>query len=239
MLLILFTIVGTNINKAVKEGIKLLNKYLDTQKSTILMFLTDGQPTAGETQPASILQNVKIANEAKIPIFSLGFGNNLDFDFLKQMSLQNNGFARRIYEDSDASLQIKGLYSEISSALLTNVTFSYAGDVNMNTLTKNHYKYYFGGSELIVAGQMRSKGSSIVPSVKGWNNGYTDLVWKQRPVPELKAITKDSDLSMITEKMWAYLTIKQLLKDIEGDITNTKKDEIKAKIISLALKVCL
>ncbi|XP_063438877.1 inter-alpha-trypsin inhibitor heavy chain H3-like isoform X2 [Mytilus trossulus] len=227
---------STNINKALTDGIKLLNKYLNTQKSTILMFLTDGQPTSGETRPASILQNVKIANEAKIPIFSLGFGNNLDFDLLKQMSLQNNGFARRIYEDSDASLQIKGLYSEISSALLTNVTFSYVGDVNMNSLTKSHYKYYFGGSELIVAGQMISKGSTIIPSVKGWNNGYTDLLWKRRPVPELKAITKDADLSMITEKMWAYLTIKQLIKDIEGDITITKKDEIKAKIISLALK---
>ncbi|CAC5406694.1 unnamed protein product [Mytilus coruscus] len=152
------------------------------------------------------------------------------------MSLQNNGFARRIYEDSDAALQIKGLYSEISSALLTNVTFNYVGDINMNTLTQNHYQYYFGGSELIVAGQMRSKGSSIVPRVTGWNNGYTDLLWKRRPVPELKAITNDADLSMITEKMWSYLTIKQLLRDIEGDITSTKKDEIKAKIISLAIK---
>ncbi|XP_052059424.1 inter-alpha-trypsin inhibitor heavy chain H3-like [Mytilus californianus] len=230
---------STNINKAVTDGIKLLTKYLDTQKSTILMFLTDGLPTSGVTKPVSILQNVKKANEARIPIFSLGFGNNVDFDFLKQMSLQNNGFARRIYEDSDAVLQIKGLYSEISSALLTNVTFNYVGDIDMNTLTQNHYQYYFGGSELVVAGQMRSKGSSIVPSVKGWNNGYTDLLWKRRPVPELKAITNDADLSMITEKMWAYLTIKQLLRDIEGDITSTKKDKIKAKIISLAIKVCL
>ncbi|XP_076107751.1 inter-alpha-trypsin inhibitor heavy chain H3-like [Mytilus galloprovincialis] len=226
----------TNINSAVIDGIKLLTKYLDTQKSTILIFLTDGVPTKGERLTDQILNNVRKANEAKLPIFSLGFGNDVNFNLLKQMSLQNNGFARRIYEDSDAALQIKGLYSEISSVLLKNVTFDYIGDIDMNTLTQNHYPSYFSGSELIVAGQIRSNGSSIVPRVKGWNHAYIDLPWKPRPVIDLKAITTESDLARITEKMWAYLTIKQLLKDIEGDITNTKKDEIKATITSLALK---
>ncbi|CAG2189696.1 unnamed protein product [Mytilus edulis] len=226
----------TNINTAVIDGIKLLTKYMDTQKSTILIFLTDGVPTKGERLTDKILNNVRKANEAKLPIFSLGFGNDVNFNLLKQMSLQNNGFARRIYEDSDAALQIKGLYSEISSVLLKNVTFDYIGDIDMNTLTQNHYPSYFSGSELIVAGQIRSNGSSIVPRVKGWNHAYIDLPWKPRPVIDLKAITTESDLARITEKMWAYLTIKQLLKDIEGDITNTKKDEIKATIISMALK---
>lgn len=203
------------------------------------MFLTDGRATSGETLQSNILKNVKAENEARVPIFSLGFGNNLDFNFLKQMSAQNNGFARRIYEDSDASLQIKGLYSEISSALLKNVSFDYVGDVDMNTLTQTRYPSYFGGSELIVSGKMKSKGSNIVPRVTGWNNGYIDLIWKPRPVPDLKAITTDTDLAKITEKMWAYLTIKQLLKDIEDDITTTMKDKIKANVISLATKVSL
>ncbi|XP_063422083.1 inter-alpha-trypsin inhibitor heavy chain H3-like [Mytilus trossulus] len=226
----------TNINTAVVDGIKLLTKYLDTQKSAILIFLTDGVPTKGERLTDNILNNVRKANEARLPIFSLGFGNDVNFNLLKKMSLRNNGFARRIYEDSDAALQIKGFYSEISLVLLKNVTFEYIGDIDMNTLTQNHYPSYFSGSELIVAGRIRSNGSSIDPRVKGWNREYIDLPWKPRPVIDLKAITSDSDLSMITEKMWAYLTIKLLLKDIEGDITNTKKDESKAKIISLALK---
>ncbi|XP_071156746.1 inter-alpha-trypsin inhibitor heavy chain H3-like isoform X1 [Mytilus edulis] len=227
---------GTNINTAVTDGIKLLTKHLDTNRSAIVMFLTDGRATSGETLQSNILKNVKTENEARVPIFSLGFGNNLDFNFLKQMSAQNNGFARRIYEDSDASLQIKGLYSEISSALLKNVSFDYVGDVDMNTLTQTRYPSYFGGSELIVSGKMNSNDSNIVPRVTGWNNGYIDLIWKPRPVPDLKAITTDTDLAKITEKMWAYLTIKQLLKDIEDDITTTMKDKIKAKVISLATK---
>lgn len=201
------------------------------------MFLTDGAPTSGETNINSILRNVRTINEAKLPIFSLGFGNNVNLNFLKRMSTQNNGFARKIYEDSDAALQIEGLYSEISSALLKNVTFEYLGDIDYSTITKFYFPFYFGGSELIVAGRLKSKISKIVPRVRGWNDGYIDLIWRPRPVPDLVALTTDADFSTITENMWAYLTIKQLLRELEGDITSTDKDRIKAKIIELALKV--
>ncbi|XP_052059425.1 inter-alpha-trypsin inhibitor heavy chain H3-like [Mytilus californianus] len=227
---------STDINKAVIDGIKLLTRFLNTKKSSIVMFLTDGLPTSGETSINAILRNVRTTNEAKLPIFSLGFGNNVNLNFLKQMSTQNNGFARKIYVDSDAALQIEGLYSEISSALLKNVTFDYLGDVDYNTITKFYFPFYFGGSELIVAGRLRSKNSKIVPRVRGWNDGYIDLIWRPRPVPDLVALTTDADFSTITENMWAYLTIKQLIRELEGDITSTDKDRIKAKIIDIALK---
>ncbi|CAG2189698.1 unnamed protein product [Mytilus edulis] len=228
---------STDINQAVIDGIKLLTSFLNTKTSSIVMFLTDGVPTSGETNIDSILRNVRTTNEAKLPIFSLGFGNNVNLNFLKQMSTQNNGFARKIYEDSDAALQIEGLYSEISSALLKNVTFEYLGDIDYGTITKFYFPFYFGGSELIVAGRLKSKISKIEPRVRGWNDGYIDLVWRPRPVPDLVALTTDADFSKITENMWAYLTIKQLIRELEGDITSIEKDRIKAKIIESSSRI--
>lgn len=61
----------------------------------------------------------------RYPIFSLGFGDGADNDFLKKLSLNNTGFARVIYEASDASLQLRNFYKEISSPVLSNVTFKY------------------------------------------------------------------------------------------------------------------
>ena len=72
----------------------------------MLMFLTDGQPSSGETDLQKILRYVRNWNNGRFTIFSLGFGDNVDFPFLQQISLQNQGFARRIYADSDASLQV-------------------------------------------------------------------------------------------------------------------------------------
>ena len=41
-----------------------------------------------------------------IPIFSIAFGREADFKFLRQISEMNNGFARRACGDNDATFQV-------------------------------------------------------------------------------------------------------------------------------------
>lgn len=40
-------------------------------------------------------------------LFCLGFGNDVHYGFLDVMANQNEGLARRIYEASDAALQLQ------------------------------------------------------------------------------------------------------------------------------------
>lgn len=58
------------------------------------------------------MANVKEAIGPKFPLYCLGFGYDVNFDFLTKMSLENSGVARRIYEDSDADLQLQVDYRE-------------------------------------------------------------------------------------------------------------------------------
>ncbi|XP_060559995.1 inter-alpha-trypsin inhibitor heavy chain H4-like [Ruditapes philippinarum] len=54
----------TDINKAVMKGLKLLhNSRQEDERSPVIVFLTDGQPTGGETNPNSILRNIDVGNE--------------------------------------------------------------------------------------------------------------------------------------------------------------------------------
>lgn len=62
---------------------------------------------AGVTNLEQIQSNVRVAIADEFPLYCLGFGFDVNFEFLETMSLQNNGVARRIYEDSDADLQLK------------------------------------------------------------------------------------------------------------------------------------
>ena len=92
----------------------------------LIIFLTDGQPTAGQTSVDEIINETTRWNQmGKAPIFSLGIGRDVDFEFLKKLSLRNSGFARKIYEASDTALQLSNFYKEVSSPLLSNVTFIY------------------------------------------------------------------------------------------------------------------
>ena len=94
-------------------------------RSGIIVFLTDGEATAGETNKATILRNVKQLNNGEFPVFGLSFGSDADYKLLQQIAFQNNAVARRIYEGSDATLQLKGFYDEISAALIANLKFNY------------------------------------------------------------------------------------------------------------------
>ncbi len=58
---------------------------------------------------------MKKANGEKFPLYSLGFGFDVSFEFLKKLSLENNGVARRIYEDSDADRQLQVRYKKKKS----------------------------------------------------------------------------------------------------------------------------
>lgn len=68
---------------------------------------------AGVTNTARIQENIKAAIGGKFPLYCLGFGFDVNFDFLEKMALENDGVARRIYEDSDADLQLQVRYSAL------------------------------------------------------------------------------------------------------------------------------
>lgn len=61
----------------------------------------------GESRPSRIQENVRAAIGGNMSLFCLGFGNDVDYSFLDVMSKQNKGVARRIYEGSDATLQLQ------------------------------------------------------------------------------------------------------------------------------------
>lgn len=61
----------------------------------------------GETKTTNIQKNVHSAIAGKMSLFCLGFGNNVDYSFLDVMSKQNKGLTRRIFEGSDAAVQLE------------------------------------------------------------------------------------------------------------------------------------
>lgn len=63
--------------------------------------------STGVTNGETIQSNVRKAIAGRFPLYCLGFGFDVSFEFLEKLSLQNNGVARRIYEESDADSQLK------------------------------------------------------------------------------------------------------------------------------------
>uniref|UniRef100_A0A8C4ZZE1 Inter-alpha-trypsin inhibitor heavy chain H3 n=1 Tax=Gadus morhua TaxID=8049 RepID=A0A8C4ZZE1_GADMO len=149
---------GTNINDAVIKAIHMLqddrrNKKLPERSVDMIILLTDGMPNTGERNLQRIQQNVCKAIGGNMTLFCLGFGDYVDYSFLDVMAKQNNGVARRIYEASDATLQLQGFYDEVASPLLSAVDLRYP-DNAVDSLTPHHFSQLFNGSEIVVAGRL-------------------------------------------------------------------------------------
>merc|ERR1719510_735812 len=158
---------GTNINDALIEAIEVTKKAkseLPINALPMIIFLTDGQPTEGESNGNKIKENVK-ENNNDIPIYGLAFGSGADFSLIRDISTDNQAFARKIFESSDATIQLENFYAEISSPLLKDISFTYVGDDGLET------------AENVLPGATFHKGSEVISVVKmgGQNQLPTSL----------------------------------------------------------------
>ena len=243
----------------------------------IIMFLTDGDPTQGITNMETIQSRVKAANKVQqVPIFCLGFGNDVEFPFLRKISLQNRAVARKIYEASDAAIQLENFYSEISSPALSNVEFAYTSELYQVTgLTRTKFSRFFKGSEIVVAGKVATDveelndpcqsycvNGQFIPPVN--HNSSSVLNGTDAPASPFGVVVNgksakgnktldsadfalcdnrtktaseaynvedlfDQDESeSFMERLWAYLTIQQLLEQAEADDVTLPEDGVRA-----------
>uniref|UniRef100_A0A3Q3LCC2 Uncharacterized protein n=1 Tax=Mastacembelus armatus TaxID=205130 RepID=A0A3Q3LCC2_9TELE len=222
---------ATDINEAVLQGARLLSVHPREGSASILILLTDGDPTTGVTNLEIIQSNVKKAIAGKFPLYCLGFGFDVNFEFLEKMSLKNSGVARRIYEDSDADLQLKDFYEEVATPLLTDVTMVYIGGTN---LTKTNFSQYYNGSEIVVAGQITDNNvETFIPQVVALSvrTGTRSVTFSDTSTTvESTGIMSESHM----QRVWAYLTVKQLLEK-ELMLSESKEEEMK-KALALSLK---
>ncbi|XP_077058966.1 inter-alpha-trypsin inhibitor heavy chain H3-like [Siphateles boraxobius] len=222
---------ATDINAAVLAGVDMINRHPREGTASILILLTDGDPTSGETNKEMIMANVKEAIGLKFPLYCLGFGYDVNFDFLTKMSLENGGVARRIYEDSDADLQLQGFYDEVAVPLLTDIQLKYTGGTN---LTKTSFSLYFNGSEIVVSGQITDNSvesftTEVIAVSKGSNVTYQETVMAKDP-SDVPAENED-----FMPRLWAYLTVKQILER-QVLLKGQEKEDEKKEALKLSLK---
>ncbi|TRY98799.1 hypothetical protein DNTS_013107 [Danionella cerebrum] len=219
----------TNINEALLSAAQLLNPSSRSSSPTgraqasnrvpMIIFLTDGEATIGETEPDLILRNAQNAL-GPASLFGLAFGDDADFPMLRRLALENRGVARMVFEDDDAAIQLKGFYDEVASPLLLDIQLSYMDD-QVYDVTRSLFPNFFQGSELVVTGRVK-------PGIQHLKVGLTASDSKQKvkvenELPYAKAVvTNGTDSSLVcgpvldgissfVHRLWAYFTIKELL----------------------------
>ncbi|NXD82384.1 ITIH4 inhibitor, partial [Halcyon senegalensis] len=228
---------GTDINRALLTAVSMLDeaKRLPERSVSMIILLTDGQPTSGESNVEVIQENIQKAVNGKYALFCLGFGFDVSYKFLEKMALSNGGIARRIYENADAALQLQGFYQEVATPILMQIDMQYPENA-IEGLTKNNFKLFFEGSEIIVSGKITNELDILPIEIKAQSH-TSDLTFKEEAnVKEKEQVFQNQSyiFGNFIERLWAYLTIQQLLeKSISAQEEDQKTLEAQALELSL------
>ncbi|XP_051547266.1 inter-alpha-trypsin inhibitor heavy chain H5-like [Myxocyprinus asiaticus] len=240
---------GTDINSAIQTGSTLLSTYLSSTEEahhnsvSLIIFLTDGRPTVGVVQSPTILGNTKATVQEKFCLFTIGMGNDVDYRLLERMSLENCGTTRRIPEDADARIMLKGFYDEIGTPLLSDIRVEYSEDA-VEYITQNLFTNYFNGSELVVAGKLTNRSSdSLHVQVTASNSERSIMLDKDVSLRERERETEKRLVEAevgpnsdgYVERLWGYLSVKDGLKGRLRSQTSGERENYTQHATNLSL----
>nr|DBA31404.1 TPA: hypothetical protein GDO54_007260 [Pyxicephalus adspersus] len=147
-------------------------------------------------------------------------------------------------EEDDAAAQLKGFYDEIGTPLLSDIRIDYPSD-SVEYVTQNMFYNYFNGSEIVVAGKLMNKSSDAlhVEITASNRNKYVVLEAdvkiegvEQKAAIGSQIIEDNIQYKNHIERLWGYLTFKELLTAWHKSDRNQEKEEITRKASKLAQK---
>jgi len=211
---------GTNIDEALSLALSLFEA---NDRPRFLIFLTDGEPTTGETDPAAIAAHALEANGTAARLFVFGVGNDVNTILLDQLARENRGTTTYVLHGENLEVAISGFYRKIASPVLADPVLAIDGadvfDVYPTVLPD-----VFRGTQLIVVGRYRGDGDARV-TVSGTADGVPTAYTTNQSFPY--AALEDTFLP----RLWAGRAVSHLLNLIR---LYGESDELVDEVVRLS-----
>ena len=208
---------GTNINDALLSAV---TDKPDAKRPRIVIFLTDGEATVGETNTGRILKNVSGANADTSRIFVFGVGYDVNVNLLDKIAEQNGGTRQYVKPQENLEAAVSAFFTKVSEPILVNLAL----DIQ-NIKTKNLYPqklpHLFRGSQLTVLGRYAGDGKTRL-TLRGDING------KKREFANTAKFPKQEAGHQFLPQLWAQRKVAYLVDAIRLNGENKEViDEIK------------
>ncbi|MDT8390467.1 MAG: VIT domain-containing protein [Lentisphaeria bacterium] len=119
-------------------------------KTAIIVFLTDGLPTLGETNPDKLLAEYAKLDDRRF--YSFGLGYDVNTRLLDGLAHGGGGTSRYVRPDEDLELALSAFYNTIAFPVLTHVTLEPEG-FTISDLNPRPLPSLFKGGQLMITGK--------------------------------------------------------------------------------------
>lgn len=144
---------GTNINDALVEA---MGQFPRTgTRPRLLVFLTDGLPTVGETNVERIIQNVTRARREGLRLFTFGVGYDVNTRLLDRVAAENGGAADYVAPQEDLEVKVSAFFDKVNHPVLTDLRLD-LGPVRTDLVYPRVLPDLFKGTQLALVGRYRN-----------------------------------------------------------------------------------
>jgi Ca-activated chloride channel family protein len=211
---------GTNINDALIASVKQFEKG---DRPKMLVFMTDGLPTVGETNTERIIANLQKEKSVDVRIFPFGFGYDVNTTLLDRIGSENNGVSDYVQPKEDLEIKVSSFFQKVSSPVLANIDLDF-GPVLTEFTYPRKLTDLFRGMQMTIIGRYKNSNDlkNVTLKLTGKMGGETRTFNYGRL--DFPSKTDENDF---LPRLWASRRVGWLLEQIRNNgETKETRDEV-------------
>ncbi|MEJ7711620.1 MAG: VWA domain-containing protein [Pyrinomonadaceae bacterium] len=217
---------GTNINDALQAGVK---QFGTSERPRMLVFMSDGLPTVGETNVTRIIENARTKRPDGLRLFTFGVGYDVNTALLDKLAAENSGVADYIEPKEDLERKVSSFFAKASHPVLTDIDLDMGG-VESDLVYPRTLPDIFKGAQLALIGRYRNEAD--LRNVRLRLTGKTNRQSRTFGYENLRFPLTEDDNDFLP-RLWATRRVGWLMEQVRS---NGEQKELKDEIVDLGTR---
>lgn len=217
---------GTNISQALLTS---MSQFRTSDRPRILVFLTDGIPTVGETNINRIVEGARLARIPGVRLFTFGVGYDVNTALLDKLATENGGVSDYVEPKEDLEVKVSNFFAKINYPVLTDLQLDLAS-VETDLVYPRTLPDVFRGSQVTLIGRYRNPTDMdhVRMTLNGMASGKNrNLLYDNLQFP-LRSEQND-----FLPRLWATRRVGWLMEQVR---TNGEQQELRDEIVDLGTR---
>lgn len=217
---------GTNINQALQVA---MQQFESSNRPKMIVFMTDGLPTVGVTNPDQIVGNADTARIPGLRLFTFGVGYDVNTALLDKLAAQNGGVADYVEPKEDLEVKVSNFFAKVNYPVLTDLKLDMAG-VDTDLVYPRAFPDLFRGSQITLIGRYRNP--IDMDFVRLQLSGNANGANKKFFYNNLRFAMREDENDFLP-RLWATRRVGWLMEQVR---TNGEQQELRDEIVDLGTR---
>jgi Ca-activated chloride channel homolog len=219
---------GTNINQSLLASLGQFSEN-NRERPKIIVFLTDGLPTVGETNVSRIVDNVRKASKPGVRLFTFGVGYDVNTALLDKLAAENGGTADYVEPKEDLEVKVSNFFTKVNYPVLTDLKLDMAG-AKTDLVYPRGIPDLFRGSQVTLIGRYSNDDSldAVRLTLSGQASGST----RTYTYDNLRFPLRNENNDYLP-RLWATRRVGWLMEQVRS---NGEQKELRDEIVDLGTR---